>query len=461
MNGQVCTRVELVEGYDDAKTIKKAIKVFFMDYREFFEQKTVILKVSFVFPLPDPEKTLATNTNPKLIALIAEVLESDEFSVKKILIADGDTLGTARYTFAVTPMKKYVKKLGKTKLMFLDEVAHVKKDVRFNGKKYVLRYPRDVLKDDVVLISVPKLKINIFANVTLSVKNNMGFIPKSNRLEYHQEHALHGMISALYLIRPPDFVIVDAIVAGQGQGPMLVDPVQTNALIMSNNGIAADLLSLYLMGITEAEYPDHVKMLCKHFSYRAENFGLNLTSAGIVKEIKANLPPFSLPSTAFDDEDDNIESELNLQVFPGKSKKGIECKAGCLGFVRTILSFYSSKYLSSQKGRKKDERHRSVIILGCRHDRAGRTKKDIESLVPNTPNTILFGDCAILAHGKMFKKARKFKGCPPDYVKVLLGLHLKGNLKGNPWFSAIPKSRYISSFFAGKVMKFLNALVGR
>ncbi|MFX0101846.1 MAG: DUF362 domain-containing protein [Candidatus Hodarchaeota archaeon] len=473
-NSLYSTLVQEVDGYDDEAGIKKAIDKYFAPVSEKFNGKKVVLKVSLVFPMKNPENTIATNTNPVLISFVAEVLESDKYKVKKILIADGDTLGTARFTFAMSDIKKKIKHLKKTQLLYLDEIAHLNRKEPFNGLNFDLKYPKLLLDDDVIFVSIPKLKINIFARATLSVKNNMGLIPKPNRLKYHQEHVLHKMISALYLIKPPDFVIVDAIISGQGQGPVMVERVPTNLLIMSDDGLLADIASLYLMGITPKNYPEHITLLLENNAKKWKDLEdgnelelINLESASrrFLEEAKGKFKKFLLPSTKFTEPGDNLEDEINAKVYVGKSSEGISCNAGCLGMIRTILTFYSTKYApienySNDRFKKREPIH---VIFGHHHSENGRAEEDIKQLDKNNKNVMLFGNCAVEKYGKRFKKALKFKGCTPDYVWSLLVLSFFWKpLMGNPWFKLIPVSTYIWTFIAGNFMKlFKHIRTGR
>ncbi len=235
--------------YDLSEIAQKLHSVFDAEKIDVSEKK-VFLKVSFVFPVRDAERTKMIITNPLLIAATCEVLAKR--GATKIFIGDGETFGSTRYAFEMVEIKKAIKQIpgdiqGKIIYAYLDEYHKewvTPQNPVISGIK--LDYPR-IVKDVDIFISMPKLKCNVFAEITLSVKNGMGMIKTSTRWAYHNEK-LHGMIADIYQIRPPDYVITDAVFAGEGQGPMQASAYPTNLILFGNNGCAVDAILCKLMG---------------------------------------------------------------------------------------------------------------------------------------------------------------------------------------------------------------------
>jgi len=234
----------------NSSEIRYKIRKYFMEnhLEENIKNKVIMLKVSLVFAVKKYERVIMINTNYNLIAGTAGALE--DLGAKKVWIADGDTIGKAWYAYRTTKLRKYLApmRLTRTENLYLDEVPQVK--VAFENspiENLTLNYPACLLSDKDLMdskgniidsekrlknygyidyfISMPKLKANIFADITLSVKNNMGLITRSDRLKHHGK-TLHDMIACLYTIRPPDLVITDAVVSGMGQGPMRRIPLR-------------------------------------------------------------------------------------------------------------------------------------------------------------------------------------------------------------------------------------------
>ena len=195
------------ENYNSLE-ISEKIGDYFDNRKYNFVDKSVLIKPSFVFPINDAIKTIAINTNVNLVASIVNALS--ERGVKCIYIAENKTLGTARYAFARVGIKKAVKGIKNVKMCYLDEKKREKVVVEDPFiKDHVIKYPKLLVDGSIdYFISVPKLKGNLYADVTLSVKNNLGLISKKERLKHH-DISLHDHLSDITLIRQPDIIIPD------------------------------------------------------------------------------------------------------------------------------------------------------------------------------------------------------------------------------------------------------------
>ena len=233
-----------------------------------FNNKTIFIKPSFVFPISDQDRTISINTNIALVAGVARVFT--ERGARKIFIAEHRTLGRARYAFAMVGIKEAVEGIPNIKFCYLDEKAtkHVAiKNPFISGHE--IKYPKMLLDSTIdYFVSIPKLKGNNYAGVTLSIKNNFGLISKKERLKYHDDR-LHDHLSDIALIRQPDLVITDAIVSGEGNGPSETDPVKTSMLIVGSNCLAVDVTCCYLMEKDPKEIR-HLKLLNERVSAHFE-----------------------------------------------------------------------------------------------------------------------------------------------------------------------------------------------
>ena len=151
-----------------------------------------------------------------------------------------------------------------------------------------------------VVISVPKLKTHSAAGVTLSLKNAMGVPPvplyssgTSYRNLIHENYEVRKTIAQINLARQPDLAVIDAILAGQGQGPWAADPIEVDAILASRDLVALDAVGTAIMGIDPRRIP--------YLVYAHEkNLGiLDLDSIRIVgSQITAVQKDFSLPVEA-------------------------------------------------------------------------------------------------------------------------------------------------------------------
>lgn len=145
--------------------------------------------------------------------------------------------------------------------------------------------PRAYMDADVV-IGAAKLKTHFEydAVVSLSLKNSIGVPPLGlYGTDYKEKLHLLGLKEAivdLNKIRRPDFAIIDGIVGGQGYGPLLVEPVQSNIVLAGTDPVAVDTAALIFMGFTVDEVP-HVKLASKE--------GLGVSELSKIKIIGADL----------------------------------------------------------------------------------------------------------------------------------------------------------------------------
>ena len=109
-----------------------------------------------------------------------------------------------------------------------------------------------VLRDTDLVVSMPKLKTHHWVGVTLSLKNCFGCMP--GRVYGWPKNVLHfhGIPNSILDISPPcapALAIVDGIVGMEGDGPIMGDPGRSGVLVVSRDGVAADVTGARLMGI--------------------------------------------------------------------------------------------------------------------------------------------------------------------------------------------------------------------
>jgi len=104
----------------------------------------------------------------------------------------------------------------------------------------VKTYPTILNRD--ALISVPRLKRHSSATVTISLKNMMGTIPKREMGRFHSVN-LSQCIADLNTVIRPDLTVVDATYAMTRTGPTGGDMIEMDAIIASEDPVAADRIA--------------------------------------------------------------------------------------------------------------------------------------------------------------------------------------------------------------------------
>jgi uncharacterized protein (DUF362 family) len=283
----------------------------------------VLVKPSFVYPTRDPV-ALGVITRPEFLAGVAAALR--DHGAREVLVAESSVLGPSRVSFHSTGVLPLLKGLATP--VFLDEAETVEVEIKDPLVQKRFTVPRVWLEADLYL-SLPKIKVNLFAQVTLSIKNNLGLLRQKDRLLYH-DYRLHRKLADLYRVRPPDLVIADCIVAGEGQGPLLAEPVPLGLMVAGTNPVAVDAVSCRLIGYEPAEV-EHLRLLHEKGCGPLALSEIEVEPAALLaKARRLRRPQVSLSGLS-----------PRLRAFEGTE---LSCPGGCLGLVRGAVDAYLALY---------------------------------------------------------------------------------------------------------------------
>lgn len=334
--------------------------------------KSVLLKPSFVYPSHSPA-TVGVVTQPAFIEGVCRALV--ELGASTVMVGEDSVIGPARAAFYAMDMYSHLGE--RTRPVYFDEVPHERVAVPDPVVQPTFVVPR-VWRDADLFVSLPKIKVNMFAGVTLSVKNNLGFLRQAHRVLNHSDGTLHEKIADLYRVRPPDLVIADSVVAGEGQGPMLAEPVELGVVVGGSNGVAVDAVACRLMGLEPGEV-DHLRYL--------EDAGVGPLDGADIEVVGADLEraarDFKRPQTGLEG------AHPNLHVFQGQERC---CGNGCRGMVRCALDAWLA-------GDSMPVREMNIIV--------GKGVEPPARLDPGS--TLVVGDCA----SEFAHLGTHLPGCPP------------------------------------------------
>lgn len=284
-------------------------------------------------------------------------------------------------------------------IRYLVPKAEVMKEV------YIPELFRDVIEGRAFYISVPKLKTNLYTQVTLGFKNAMGTIPYALRERNHNYYINKKLADLLYLFQP-GLVIIDGLIGGEGNTPAPVDPVDSHVLISGTNSVAVDTVGSRIMGFD----PDTIPLMteAKKRGFDAETF-----------EVIGEVPTFSFRRANPSLMDDEFHKCFpNILVLAGHNlphapkvksldavtpeiarKLEMACDGGCLAALRSGFDYvvYAPK---------KDYQIPLAVIVGGGvniegtlywFDRKGRaySEQDIRSL---KEPLLTLGNCASGLH---------------------------------------------------------------
>ena len=110
-----------------------------------------------------------------------------------------------------------------------------------------------------VFVSVPKFKTHVSTVLTGAIKNSYGLLVGGQKALLHRRAtgstAFAAAVVDVFAVRPPDFVVVDGIVAMEGNGPSGTDLRDLGLILSGTNAVEVDAVMATLMGVAPASVP--------------------------------------------------------------------------------------------------------------------------------------------------------------------------------------------------------------
>jgi uncharacterized protein (DUF362 family)/NAD-dependent dihydropyrimidine dehydrogenase PreA subunit len=234
--------------YDTCQeAVEKAFSTFPLDVRG----KKVAVKTN-ALRASDPERE-AIATHFMVVKAVIDKL----VTLKPAQLVVGDSVGTesygnSEYVFRITRQKEAA---GPYYLNFNRNMKVIELQEPFKKKVALLR---DVLEAD-VYISLPKMKTHGLTRLSGAMKNNYGLLAGAQKSWFHyysvDPKKFARVVVELFRIRPPDLVIMDAILAMEGYGPASPETRWVNKILASNNAVALDTVEASIIGFNVEDVP--------------------------------------------------------------------------------------------------------------------------------------------------------------------------------------------------------------
>jgi len=218
------------------------LELFHLDVRG----RTVLLKPNLVDYIPGNH----INTHPLLVSAAVECFR--RLGAKTVLVGEGP--GHQRDTGLVLLESGFSDELRQLKIRFVDlnrdELVVTPLLATYTRMPHMW-LPRAVLEADFV-VSMPKVKTHHWSGVTLSMKNMFGVVPGAKygwpKNILHWKGIQESILDVCATV-PVHFVIADAIVAMEGNGPLNGHPRSLNRIVLADDPVAADATCARLMGL--------------------------------------------------------------------------------------------------------------------------------------------------------------------------------------------------------------------
>jgi uncharacterized protein (DUF362 family) len=214
--------------------------------------KSILLKPNLVDYIPGVE----INTHSLLVTAAVECFR--RLGAKRVTVAEGP--GHQRDTQLVLRATGLEQLLKEQRIPFVDlnrdEIVKTRLRADYSRLEH-LWLPRTVLGADFI-VSMPKVKTHHWSGVTLSMKNMFGVVPgvkygwPKNLLHWR---GIQQSIVDLVATVPIHFVIADAIVCMEGNGPLAGTGRRLERIILADDPVAADATCARLMGLLPERVP--------------------------------------------------------------------------------------------------------------------------------------------------------------------------------------------------------------
>jgi uncharacterized protein (DUF362 family) len=233
------------------QTCAEAVDYAFTSFPLQISGKSVVVKVNAIRAC-DPDAS-AIVTHPALLKAVVAKLEA--LGPKRIIVGDSvgtESYGNSRHIFDTTGLAAaagpYYRNLS-LNLKMVDVERPFKRRVAVLG---------DVLEADVYL-SLAKMKTHGMTMLSGAVKNNYGLLAGAQKSWYHyyseRPELFAEILIEMYRLRPPDLVIMDAILAMEGYGPCSPEVRRVNKVLASDDAVALDAVIARMMGFGKDEVP--------------------------------------------------------------------------------------------------------------------------------------------------------------------------------------------------------------
>jgi len=235
--------------------------------------------------------------------------------------------------------------------------AEVQKEV------YLPRIISRVVSGEMLYVSVPKMKTNLYTEVTLGFKNAMGTLPSNMRYRNHTWQINKKLTDLLFLFKP-DLTVVDGIIGGEGLTPGPIDPVHMDTIVTGTNSVEVDRVVTRMMGFD----PDQNELMIEAVK---KGFGdPQVVIIGEPKVVKFRPAEATLLSERFKKNWPNVKlyvghsnnrapkvTDIN-NVSP-ETVKAIEqsCRGGCLATLGMCMEMF-------HKGKKTNHLLELGVVLG-------------------------------------------------------------------------------------------------
>jgi uncharacterized protein (DUF362 family) len=208
-------------------------------------------------------------------------------------------------------------------------------EIRYSHKERLRDYvftPEPIAKAD-FFVNCPKFKSHPWTTVTFSMKNYIGIQDDRHRMIDH-DHRLNEKIADLQYILQPQFIAIDAIIAGEGR--MLTPiPFDLGLVIMGNSQVAFDAVCCRIIGVDPATV-DHIRFAAERGFGSLDPAAIEISGDITLEEAQARAKGFKVGLVRVEKyfEGTNITAYAGPPPDPERTDY---CWGGCPGAIEEAI----------------------------------------------------------------------------------------------------------------------------
>jgi uncharacterized protein (DUF362 family) len=244
----------------------------------------------------------------------------------------GITIPT-RYAFKHSGVDATLARLPGVKRYLFEEVPQV--EVRYTHEERLRDYvfvPEPIAKTD-FFVNAPKFKAHPWTTVTFSMKNYIGIQDDRHRLIDH-DHRLSEKVADLQYVIQPQFIAIDAIIAGEGR-MLTPTPFDMKLIVMGNNQVAFDAVCCAIIGLDPREV-DHIRLAAERGFGTTDVSKIEITGDVTLDQAKARARGFKVGLIRVEKyfEGSSITAYAGP---PPESERTDYCWGGCPGAIEEAV----------------------------------------------------------------------------------------------------------------------------
>jgi uncharacterized protein (DUF362 family) len=394
----------------------------------------------------------------------------------------GITIPT-RLAFAQSGWDDALARVKGVKRYLFEEEAQV--EIRYTHDKRLRDYvftPEPIAKAD-FFVNCPKFKAHPWTTVTFSMKNYIGIQDDRHRLIDH-DHRLNEKIADLQYVIQPQFIAIDAIIAGEGR-MLTPKPFAMNLVIMGNNQVAFDTVCAAIIGI-DARSVDHIRFASERGFGTMDLSKIQITGDVTLEQAKERAKGFDVGLIRVEKYFEG--SSITAYAGPPPDTEHTDyCWGGCPGAIEEaieILRTYDAEcdkkmprlhvVFGAYDGPIDAKPGEKVIFIGDCAKWSGKVGNDmisVQSLYKDRstkdPHKAEAGDiyAKILKvtkelHGQRNAQHIRLEGCPVSVAEQVFALVSLGKAK-NPYLEPSEAVRFNEAYLAWKGAMAVRGLKGQ